>query len=98
MKLTTTPTAEDMTSLAQDIIAEILSGLIKGIKISVDHGIYVYAKRPGEEAISQIYYNRESFFELEDTHPPKILQLSQSDGSVIAKALIESRGKFSRYQ
>ncbi len=99
MKLTTSPTPEDLTNLAQDVIVEILSGLVKGVKISVDHGIYIYNKRPGEETISQIYYSRKQFFEIEYTQVLNIIQLGLSDGAkVISNALGESGGKFTRFQ
>jgi len=99
MKLHTTPTNEDLTRLAQDILVELRHGLVTGIKFSTNTKVVVYVSdegfgkytvdvisrnNPGDSSIRQGEFSYNDFNHAEVSHLVSLLE--------------ETAGKFTRFQ
>lgn len=97
MKLSTTPTREDLRRTAEDILVELQTDLVRGIKISNSTAVMVW--RPGDEdgAIDFFYRKRDS----EEIAVKKSNALKNGWNAaveVLVDSLSESGGKFARFQ
>ena len=99
MKLTTSPTPEDLTHLAQDILFEIRTGLVSGVKISKSDQIVVVKistnQETGHTGVFVHLWDRKS----NTDDDIDLLQFGYDNAiEILRQNLKETGGKFTRFQ